>query len=122
MAQNNNHTLLYVGLAGAAVLGFAYWKSQQAAAATASTTTTTTTTNVPTSTVNPADAANIALISGWVNSMTPGSTQNYWQGVLASASSSTLAMWAQCLQVFGTKGAVLNQTQQAFWNNLAQGH
>lgn len=45
MAEKNNHTLLYVGLAGAAVLGFAYWKSKQAA--TTETTAATTTNAAP---------------------------------------------------------------------------
>lgn len=68
-----------------------------------------------------ADTANKAQITTWIASA-PAAYQSFWNGVLASASSDTLAQWVACLNVFGTQGASLTQAQQLFWNNLSQGH
>lgn len=68
-----------------------------------------------------ADINNLNQIKAWVSTMAPNSTQqNFWLGVIAAnPSSSTLSQWVDCLNSF-SKG--LNQTQQAFWNQLSQGH
>jgi hypothetical protein len=133
--DKNTKKMLIVGGVVAAGAAFWYFFFGPGAAVASTTTTTTTTSDVseplstPTSVTpgggyNAADEANIAIIDAWINSMTPNSAQqNYWLGVIqANPSPAVLQMWVQCMQVFGTKGASLTASQQAFWNNLAQGH
>lgn len=137
--NKNTKKMLIIG--GIGVAGVAFWYfffgpgATPAAASTTTNTTeentylppaTTATTATPTTTngYSPADMANIAVIEAWINSMPAGSAQqNHWLSVIQSnPSSAVLELWVQCMHVFGTPGASLSASQQAFWNNLAAGY
>lgn len=132
--DKNTKTLLIVGGVGLAGGLFWYFFFGPGATQSAATSTPSGSSSLPvsstaavpvtTSQYTPADEAAIANIEGWINSMTPGSAQqNHWLGVLNSnPSSNVIQLLNQCLTVFGTKGASLTASQQAFWNNIAAGY
>jgi hypothetical protein len=129
--DKNTKKWLLVGGVGVAAGAFWYFFFGPGAAATTAAvpTSTSATTTAPVSAApaggySAVDMENIAKIDAWIGGMASGSPeQEYWLGVMnANPSSATLAMWVACLNVFGTPGQSLTASQQAFWNNLSQGH
>jgi len=90
MAEQKNHTLLYVGLAGiAGLLLFKWWENQQGATTT-TTTTSTTATDAVTATTAPAGFSQNGAVEWWFNTLS-GYDQAIMAQVLNSLSSSDQA-------------------------------